>query len=589
MLSMPGRLGSGINDATAMAEVFLSYAREDRALVERLAARLEAAGYRVWWDRHLSGGAAFAREIEQKIEGALAVVVVWTEAAAQSHWVQEEASAGREAGKLVPLRVGRASPPMGFRQLHAIDYAESGGRPDETAIAALLANLERLKATTSGSPPPSAPLPPPAAARSWPRPSAAILAAAVLALVAGLILVKTRSAPVVQTGGALSIAVESRGGDDALAEALAGALARAPWMRVAADETSKARAKYSVTAERKGEGEDARVSARVVDVRTGAIVWSFDASAAGASSRDAALAMQLADAVWRGLYEAEGARLRNAPTTDLTPREYIAKALAGGVYAPWTEQGVREAATALDEALTKRPLDPELLAASAQAEFMLSVIDRSASASLAPKAEEKLAKAVTMAPKSRWVTAVAADVYFATGRYRAAAAAYDRLIEQGYDLPATRARKADSAARLDGAFARAASEIAPLRSGLFSALQRSQVSGALAYMRAAAGADAEALENARLAVAAYPNNPDAIRALLLTSLLSGDDPTLADAARTLCRFYPSYEFPPPERSEAIAADIAGDGGPAWRAFAGRTAKAYAARAAIILDACAGGA
>lgn len=84
-----------------------------------------------------------------------------------------------------------------------------------------------------------------------------------------------------------------------------------------------------------------------------------------------------------------------------------------------------------------------------------------------------------------------------------------------------------------------------------------------------------AIENVRLAAAAYPSNLDAIRALLLPSVLAGDDPTLADAVRALCRFYPSYEVPPPERLDAIVADISGDGGRAWRAFAERAARAYA--------------
>jgi hypothetical protein len=572
-----------------MPEVFLSYAREDRELVERLAARLEAAGYRVWWDRHLAGGAAFAREIEQRIEGALAVVVVWTEAATKSHWVQEEASAGRDAGKLIPLRVGQVSPPMGFRQLHAIDYAESGGRPDESAVAALIADLQRHNGDAVQSAhflaePKSMP-----ASRS---PIAAGAVVAVIALVVAYVLFQP-FAPSRHGRDTVPIAVTARSDrseDAALRDSLSTALSRAPWMSVVADDGPKAREPdYAILAEVEGDGANKRVTAHIIDAQSQAIAWSFSAPAPNTSVQDPAFAAQVADAVWRGLYEAEGARLKSASPAGLSPREVIAKALSGGTYAPWTEQGVREAIVVLDKGLKKHPLDAELLASSAQAEFMLSVIDPTAGETLAPAAEEKLEKAVTMAPKSRWVTGIAADVAFSTGRYRAASDAYGRLIEQGYDLPATRARALDSDARVRGRFAPAAEAIERNAATLFSPLQKSQVNGALAYMRAAAGKDDHALASARLAVATYPNNPDAIRALIITALLAGDDPTVADAARMLCRFYPSYAFPEPERSRIIAASLAGDGGAEWRAFADRVAAAYAERADIVRSACAGSA
>lgn len=576
-----------------MSEVFLSYAREDRALVERLAARLEASGYRVWWDRHLAGGAAFAQEIERKIDGALAVVVVWTDAAAQSHWVQEEASAGRDAGKLVPLRIGAAQPPMGFRQLHTIDYAETAGKPDDAAIAALIADLERLKGAPAT--PARAPTQAPAVFLSAPAPKrpvrVLIIAAAALGLVsiaASLFAMRDR-APQTPDRDSVSVSVSARpeqADSGSLADALAASLARAPWMRVAS-ETGEAKrpASYRIVVAVEGKGAGARVMATVVDARTEAIAWSFSAAAPGASPNDPAVAMQLADAIWRGLYEAEGARLKAAPPAALAPREYIAKALAGGVYAPWTEEGVREAIGVLGEGLKKHPLDAELLASAAQAEFMLSVIDPGAGAALASQAEEKLAQAVTLAPKSRWVTGVSADVYFSTGRYRAAADAYGRLIEQGHDLPATRARAIDAVARMSGGFEDAAARIATLAPAVFSPLQRSQVNGALAYMLAASGRDAEALDRARLAVAAYPNNPDAIRVLIISAMLGGDDATLDDAAQSLCRFYPSYRFPPPEQAGLLAASLSGDGGEGWRSFTRRVADAYAARAAIVLAAC----
>lgn len=39
-----------------MADIFISYANEDRDTAARLAAHLESAGWRVWWDRRIPAG-----------------------------------------------------------------------------------------------------------------------------------------------------------------------------------------------------------------------------------------------------------------------------------------------------------------------------------------------------------------------------------------------------------------------------------------------------------------------------------------------------------------------------------------------------
>lgn len=108
-----------------MADIFLSYARADRDRVAQLAAALEDAGYTVWWDRHIKGGHDFSKDIEAELTAASAVVVAWSKQSVDSHWVRDEAGAGRDAGKLVPLSIDGALPPMGFRQVHTIDCSKS--------------------------------------------------------------------------------------------------------------------------------------------------------------------------------------------------------------------------------------------------------------------------------------------------------------------------------------------------------------------------------------------------------------------------------------------------------------------------------
>jgi len=129
-----------------MARVFLSYARDDRARVSVLAEALERAGHEVWWDSRLKGGAEFEREIEAALAGAEVVVVAWSVTAVKSHWVRDEAAAGRNSGRLVPVTLDGTPPPLGFGQVHTIDL--SGDADGEQAlIGAVAAKAEGVEAS----------------------------------------------------------------------------------------------------------------------------------------------------------------------------------------------------------------------------------------------------------------------------------------------------------------------------------------------------------------------------------------------------------------------------------------------------------
>lgn len=62
-----------------MADVFVSYASEDRDRIAPLAHVIESEDLTVWWDRRIGMGARFDREIERELDAAKCVVVVWSE------------------------------------------------------------------------------------------------------------------------------------------------------------------------------------------------------------------------------------------------------------------------------------------------------------------------------------------------------------------------------------------------------------------------------------------------------------------------------------------------------------------------------
>ena len=109
--------------ALPQASVFVSYSRGDQKRAMPVIAGLEKAGFRVWWDGLLEGGDTFLPTTEAALEGADAVVVIWSKTSVASHWVRDEATVGRDRRRLVPLSLDGSEAPLGFRQFQLIDIA----------------------------------------------------------------------------------------------------------------------------------------------------------------------------------------------------------------------------------------------------------------------------------------------------------------------------------------------------------------------------------------------------------------------------------------------------------------------------------
>ena len=140
-----------------MASVFLSYDRDDEAKAKSIALALEKAGHSVWWDRHIKGGAQYSKEIEAALKAAEAVVVLWSVHSVDSAWVRDEAAAGRDSGRLVPVMIDDTEPPLGFRQYQAIGLAAWKGRGKSAAFDQLLGSINALGNATPAAPPASIP------------------------------------------------------------------------------------------------------------------------------------------------------------------------------------------------------------------------------------------------------------------------------------------------------------------------------------------------------------------------------------------------------------------------------------------------
>ncbi|MGH8155154.1 MAG: TIR domain-containing protein [Rhodanobacteraceae bacterium] len=136
-----------------MADVFISYARADKARVAPLVAAIEAKGWSVWWDPEITPGQEFDDQIDAEIDAAKAVMVIWTPISVASRWVRGEAREAADRGILVPVRFDHARLPMDVRAIHTTDLDDWDEDPASTqaqaflhALAAMIAHSAQAQA-----------------------------------------------------------------------------------------------------------------------------------------------------------------------------------------------------------------------------------------------------------------------------------------------------------------------------------------------------------------------------------------------------------------------------------------------------------
>ncbi|OYU70954.1 MAG: hypothetical protein CFE28_13705 [Alphaproteobacteria bacterium PA2] len=122
--------------------IFFSYTSADRERVAPIVHALTQAGHTVWWDRHIAGGAAYAREIEAALEACQVVIVAWSKTSLESDWVRDEAAYGRDRKRLLPLRLDQVEPPLGFRQYQTLDLSAWSADVSNPAHHGLLKALD---------------------------------------------------------------------------------------------------------------------------------------------------------------------------------------------------------------------------------------------------------------------------------------------------------------------------------------------------------------------------------------------------------------------------------------------------------------
>lgn len=126
-----------------MADIFISYKREDRPTAEQLSRALQQLGFEVWWDFELLSGENFRKAIRAIIDQCKVAVVVWSKTSAESSFVLDEASYALRLGRLCPVRIDAVELPLGFGQTHVDDLSDWEGELSHSGFQTLVKSIEQ--------------------------------------------------------------------------------------------------------------------------------------------------------------------------------------------------------------------------------------------------------------------------------------------------------------------------------------------------------------------------------------------------------------------------------------------------------------
>lgn len=110
-----------------MADVFISYSRDDQPEARRIADGFRQEGLDVWWDAALRVGETFDAVIERELLEARAVVVLWSPNSVNSRWVRAEATQADQNGTLAPVLLAPCKRPIIFELTHTTDLSQWTG------------------------------------------------------------------------------------------------------------------------------------------------------------------------------------------------------------------------------------------------------------------------------------------------------------------------------------------------------------------------------------------------------------------------------------------------------------------------------
>ena len=329
-------------------DIFISYKAEERKRLVPLVKALEAEGFSVWWDQNISGGTNWREEIESHLDAAKVVIVVWSKRSVgpEGRFVRDEAGVAQEAGHYLPITVDNVRPPIGFREVQALDLSSWWGKKSDPRFQ-LLCGTIRHRLEGGAIAPKALAIEGPGVSRRTAI-AGGIGAGAIAVAGTGAWLLLKPSAANAKRIAVLPFANLSGSADqayfaDGIAEELRGALARiglevigrASSVAVKDLDTKEAAAKLGVanilTGSVRRSSQMVRISAQLVGGTDGVERWAqnYDRAAGDEIKIQTDIATNVADALSVALGQVAKSALTLGGTSDSIAQDLYWRALAG--------------------------------------------------------------------------------------------------------------------------------------------------------------------------------------------------------------------------------------------------------------------
>ena len=92
----------------------------------------------MWWDRVIPVGKKWDEVIEEHLDSAKCMLVVWSEKSVASRWVRTEASEGLERNILVPVFIEDVKPPLAFRHIQTANLTNWQGEIEHSGFKRMM-------------------------------------------------------------------------------------------------------------------------------------------------------------------------------------------------------------------------------------------------------------------------------------------------------------------------------------------------------------------------------------------------------------------------------------------------------------------
>ena len=127
-----------------MADVFVSYKREDETRVQPLVEGLRACGLSVFWDQDIEEGEVWGERIVDELDCARCVAVVWSHGSVSpdGDFVRAEARRALERDVLLQAHIDRVRPPPPFGERQALDLVGWKGKRDDLRFVDVAAAVQ---------------------------------------------------------------------------------------------------------------------------------------------------------------------------------------------------------------------------------------------------------------------------------------------------------------------------------------------------------------------------------------------------------------------------------------------------------------